>query len=219
MLSTGNDIVSLNAINVTRTKQPNFYSKILTPTETALHQEPYFATIPFEFFVWLLWSIKESVFKYLQRINPEIIFTPVKFEVTQLQIPASFKIQAFNIKELTGIGFDNIETIKSIIPFGDYVLYSNSLIYNEFISTVVNGAEDFSHTHWGVKQIDSSEVAIQSAEVRAFLIANLKDNSNISIGKNLPGIPIILKDNIRLPIPVSLSHHQEFVAYSFQLPV
>lgn len=214
MLSTGNDIVSLNAINVTRTKQPNFYSKILTPTETALHQEPYFATIPFEVFVWLLWSIKESAFKFLQRVDPEIIFTPVKFEVTQLEIPASFKIQAFNIEELTGIGFDNIETIKSIIPFGDYVLYSRSLIYNEFISTVVNGAEDFSCTHWGIKQIESSEVVIQSAEVRAFLIANLKDNSNISMGKNRFGIPIILKDNIRLPIPVSLSHHEKFVAYS-----
>jgi phosphopantetheinyl transferase (holo-ACP synthase) len=219
MLSTGNDIVSLNAINVTRTKQPNFYSKILTPTETALHQEPYFATIPFEVFVWLLWSIKESAFKFLQRVDPEIIFTPVKFEVTQLEIPTSFKIQAFNIKELTGIGFDNIETIKSIIPFGDYVLYSRSLIYNEFISTVVNGTEDFNHTHWGVKQIDSNEIAVQSTEVRTFLIENLKDNSNISIGKNRLGIPIILKDNIKLPILVSLSHHEYYIAYSFQLPV
>jgi phosphopantetheinyl transferase (holo-ACP synthase) len=218
MLSTGNDIVSLNTINVTRTKQPNFYSKILTPTETALHQEPRFATIPFEVFVWLLWSIKESAFKFLQRINPEIIFTPVKFEVTQLEIPASFKIQAFNIKELTGIGFHNIETIKSIIPFGDYVLYSRSLIYNEFISTVVNDAEDFSHIHWGIKQIDSSEIAIQSAEVRALLIDNLTDK-NISIGKTPLGIPVLFKDNIAPPIPVSLSHHEYYIAYSFQLPV
>jgi len=214
MLSTGNDIVSLNAINVTRTKQPNFYSKILTPTETALHHEPCFATISFEVFVWLLWSIKESAFKFTQRIYPEIIFTPVKFEVTQLQIPASFKIQAFNIEKLTGIGFDNIETIKSNISFGDYILYSNSLIYQEFISTVVNGAEDFSHTHWGIKQINSGEIAVQSAEVRAFLIDNLKDNINIRISKNPLGIPIILKDNIKQPIPVSLSHHEKFVAYS-----
>ena len=218
MLSTGNDIVSLNAINVTRTKQPNFYSKILTPTETALHQEPYFATIPFEVFVWLLWSIKESAFKFLQRIDPEIIFTPVKFEVTQLEIPASFKIQAFNIEKLTGISFDNIETIKSNISFGNYILYSNSLIYQEFISTVVNGAEDFSCTYWGVKQIESSKVVIQSTEVRAFLINNLTDNQ-FTIGKNIRGIPVLLKDNMELSIPVSLSHHEYYIAYSFQLPV
>ncbi len=53
MLSTGNDIVALNAINVTRTKQPQFYSKILTPSEAELYNQPDFAALPFEIFVWL----------------------------------------------------------------------------------------------------------------------------------------------------------------------
>ncbi|WP_158993760.1 4'-phosphopantetheinyl transferase superfamily protein [Mucilaginibacter sp. L196] len=219
MLSTGNDIVSLNTINVTRTKQPNFYSKILTPTETALYKQSRFANTPFEVFVWLLWSIKESAFKFLQRIDTDILFTPVKFEVSEIQIPFGFNLTDFKPIELTGIGFDGIHTIKSTIKFDDLILYSNSSIYQEFISTVVNGVEDFSNTHWGVKQIDSDEVAFQSAEVRAFLIDNFKDNTSISIGKNPFGIPIILKDNIEQPIPVSLSHHEYYIAYSFQLPV
>jgi phosphopantetheinyl transferase (holo-ACP synthase) len=216
MLSTGNDIVSLNAIDVTRTKQPNFYSKILTPTETALHHEPRFATIPFEVFVWLLWSIKESAFKFLQRIDAEILFTPVKFEVSEIQIPFGFNLTNFETIELTGIGFNGSQTIRSTVKFGDHVLYSNSLIYQEFISTIVCGTKDFSEIHWGIKQIDSEEIAIQSAEVRAFLIDNLNDN-NIIINKNPLGIPVILKDNIELRIPVSLSHHEYYIAYSFQL--
>ena len=216
MLSTGNDIVSLNAIDVTRTKQPNFYSKILTPTETALHHEPRFATIPFEVFVWLLWSIKESAFKFLQRVDAEILFTPVKFEVSEIQIPFGFTLPGFEAIKLTGIGFNGIQTIRSTVKFGDHVLYSNSLIYQEFISTIVCGTKDFSEIHWGIKRIDSEEIAIQSAEVRAFLIDNLNDN-NIIINKNPLGIPVILKDNIELRIPVSLSHHEYYIAYSFQL--
>jgi phosphopantetheinyl transferase (holo-ACP synthase) len=213
MQSTGNDIVSLNAIDVTRTKQPTFYSKILSSTEISLADDPRFAVIPFEIFVWLLWSIKESAFKYLQRIDADVLFTPVKFEVTQFQMPASFKIQAFINEELTGVGFSNIENIRSTISFGDYILHSCSLIYQEFIATVVNSNEDFSKIHWGIKQIDSNETTIQSAEVRKFLIENLTDN-NISIGKNPHGIPVILKDNIEQPMLVSLSHHENFIAYS-----
>ncbi len=217
MLSTGNDIVSLNAINVTCTKQPNFYSKILTPTETALYKQSRFANIPFEVFVWLLWSIKESAFKFLQRIDADILFTPVKFVVSDVQIPFGFTLSGFEAIKLTGIGFNGIPTIRSTVKFGDHILYSSSLIYQEFISTVVNGAEDFSRTHWGIKWIDSDDTEIQSAEVRAFLIDNLKDNISISIGKNPLGIPVLLKNNQELTIPVSLSHHEYYIAYSFQL--
>jgi phosphopantetheinyl transferase (holo-ACP synthase) len=218
MLSTGNDIVSLNAINVTRTKQPNFYSKILTPTENALHKQPCFANIPFEIFVWLLWSIKESGFKYLQRIDADILFTPVKFEVNGIQIPPGFNLLNFDAIELTGTGFNGVNAIKSTVKFGDYILYSNSLIYQEFVATTVNETEDFSRTHWGIKRIDSEETDIQSAEVRAFLSNNLTDK-NVIIGKTPLGIPVLMKDNLELPIPISLSHHEYYIAYSFQLPV
>jgi phosphopantetheinyl transferase (holo-ACP synthase) len=218
MLSTGNDIVSLNAINVTRTKQPNFYSKILTPTENALHKQPCFANIPSEIFVWLLWSIKESAFKYLQRIDADILFTPVKFEVNGIQIPPGFNLLNFDAIELTGTGFNGVNAIKSTVKFGDYILYSNSLIYQKFVATTVNETEDFSRTHWGIKRIDSEETDIQSAEVRAFLSNNLTDK-NVIIGKTPLGIPVLMKDNLELPIPVSLSHHEYYIAYSFQLPV
>jgi len=68
MTRGGNDIVSLQAINRTRTRQPRFYSKILADSELTLYKEGGFAAIPFEIFVWLCWSIKESAFKYLHTL-------------------------------------------------------------------------------------------------------------------------------------------------------
>lgn len=220
MLSAGNDIVSLNAINVTRAKQPNFYSKILTPTETALHQQPCFANIPFEIFVWLLWSIKESAFKYLQRINAAVLFTPVKFEVGEIHVPEEFTIDEFSGRGLTGngCGFDLLLPITSILTFEDKALYSNSLICKEFVFTIVNGDTDFNYVNWGIKEIESSDTEAQSLEVRKFLIDNFPD-TNIIIGKNQQGIPVLLKDKIELSVPISLSHHEYYVGYSFQLPV
>ena len=67
MISTGNDIVALKAINVARTKQQKFYNKIITGSEKALYEGQFSERLPFEYFVWLAWSVKESVFKYLQR--------------------------------------------------------------------------------------------------------------------------------------------------------
>ena len=215
MQSTGNDIVSLNAINVTRTKQPNFYSKILTPTETALHQEPRFATIPFEIFVWLLWSIKESAFKYLQRADADIIFTPVKLEVSEIYVPEGFGIGKFSVRGLAGNSFDLLQTITSVINFEDKIFYSTSLIYNELIFTVVDGDKYFNNTYWGIKEIDDCDAEIQSIEVRTFLIDNFPAK-NIVVTKNDKGIPsILLSDGAN--VPASLSHHENWVAYSFKL--
>ena len=70
MISAGNDIVSLTATNVTRTKSPEFYSKIISPAEKALFDTLDQEVLPFHRFVWLLWSVKESAFKYLHRLDP-----------------------------------------------------------------------------------------------------------------------------------------------------
>ena len=217
MLSTGNDIVSLNGIDVTRTLQPNFYSKILAPSETALHTEPRFAAIPFEVFVWLLWSIKESAFKYLQRINPAVLFTPVKFEVNEIRLPEAFKLIDFNFNELRDIGFDDYDAISATVCFERYILYSKSLVYKGLVSTVVSINQNCSKTHWGIKQIASSDTAVQSSEVRAFAINSLQimlGDDRVIINKNKHQIPVAVQNQAKA-IPISLSHHENWIAYSF----
>jgi phosphopantetheinyl transferase (holo-ACP synthase) len=219
MLSTGNDIVSLNAINITRTKQPGFYSKILCDAEKSLYKELEPAAIPFENLVWLLWSIKESAYKYLQRIQPGLIFSPAKFVVKQLQRPFEYSVTNFGATEAQGAGFDSNTVFKSTVTFGPDTLYSRSLMYRELIVTVVNGDENFENTYWGVKLIDKSDPEFQSNAVRAFLVARLNkffQLDDLIVGKSPDGFPIILKGNEKIGIPVSLSHHDQLVAYSFQ---
>jgi phosphopantetheinyl transferase (holo-ACP synthase) len=220
MISTGNDIVSLNAINITRTKQEKFYSKTLSPTEKELYNQAEFTAIPFENFVWLLWSIKESAYKYLKRNNPNLVFTPVKFIVSQLLIPSWYTLANFEGMQIEGEGFGNIPALKSVVTFGDDTLYSASLMYRDLIVSVVNWDENFENIYWGVKLIEENDATNQSIEVRKFLIDRLQHILRLDglvMGKTSGGIPIVLNDNEELAVAVSLSHHERFVGYSFQL--
>ncbi|MFI5140492.1 MAG: 4'-phosphopantetheinyl transferase superfamily protein [Sphingobacteriales bacterium] len=218
MTSAGNDIVCLNTIDVARTKQYRFYSKILSGTEIELYNETAFAAIPFENFVWLLWSIKESAYKYLQRNNPGLVFTPVKFIIRQLRAPGEFALTKCENTETESTGFDDSMVLKGIVTFGDVSLYSMSLMHNDLVHSVVNDNEDFKNICWGIKSIDSNEPDYQSTAVRSFLLNRLNRYfrmEGLAIVKNQHGVPIVIKENEVQPIPVSLSHHGRFVAYSF----
>jgi phosphopantetheinyl transferase (holo-ACP synthase) len=219
MTSTGNDIVSLATIDAARTKQYKFYSKIISGAEKALYNEPGFEAIPFELFVWLLWSIKESAYKFLKRIDPELIFTPVKFEVKQINIPPQFKLVDFALDEAEGTGFDDRLVLQGILSIGVNTLYSRSLLYNEAIITVVNDTDGFDDVFWGIKKISGSDNDIQSSEVRRILFDRLRrvmDLEELTIIKNEKGVPVLLAGEKEMAIPVSLSHHDHMIAYSFQ---
>jgi phosphopantetheinyl transferase (holo-ACP synthase) len=212
MFSAGNDIVSLNEINVARTKSEPLYSKILSVPEIALYEDLKSA-IFFEHYVWLLWSIKESAFKYLQRIDPELLFTPVKFEIIQLNIPKGCFPVSFD-------GNENPLTITGHVEFDNYKIYSRSVIYEELISSVVDSDKDFKSVYYAIKYIDSTVNTVQSAAVRSFLIEHLVKETrtpNLTIGKNAEGTPILFEGSKELPVPVSLSHHGHYIAYSFKL--
>jgi phosphopantetheinyl transferase (holo-ACP synthase) len=218
MLSTGNDIVSLNAVNKTRTKQFVFYSKILSHTEKELFDKSEFKSIPFENFVWLLWSIKESAYKYLQRITPDILFSPTKITVNNVQIPVGYNLNTIDITQTEGIGFNNMMVLNGSATYGSTTLYSSSILSSELILSVVNHKENFENVGWGVKLIDKNDPDYQSAAVRAFLVKKLNTlfrTDDLVILKTPDGIPIVMKKNVELPIPVSLSHHDRLIAYSY----
>jgi len=216
MISAGNDIVSLAAIDVTRTNQHKFYSKILSDSEIPLYNEFSLAQIPFENFVWLLWSIKESVYKFLQRGNPNLLFTPVKFVITNLHLPADYSVPAFNQLAIENARFKGIRAIKSTITFADNTLFARSVFFNEFIHTVANSVNDFENILWGVKKIDTDDSNIQSVEVRSFLLERVKNiyGDGFRVEKNESGCPVLFGTGKDFPIPVSLSHHGRFVGYS-----
>jgi len=221
--STGNDIVALQGINRQRTNHFLFYSKILSVSEQALYYRYGFAEMPFEQFVWLLWSIKESVYKYQKRIVPGLIFSPTKIIIQGIDPPYRHTVTSFG-----GIQWENNnkesceELYKGIIIFGAGIFYSRSKIHCEFITTVVSNDENFENTWWGIKPIDHAAYDNQSKAVRAFILDKLKSilpgrQDNLRIGKNRLDCPVVLMGAMEMNIPVSLAHHDHFIAYSFLL--
>ncbi|MGZ3776836.1 MAG: 4'-phosphopantetheinyl transferase family protein [Mucilaginibacter sp.] len=200
MTSAGNDIVALSAINVARTKQPNFYSRIISSAENAFYQSELQNKLPFEHFVWLAWSVKESAYKYLKRFDNGLIFSPSKMRVVGLKPMAEY--------------------LEGTVQFGDQLLYFQSSINRDFIFSIVNDKADFSETYWDIKQIDTTDPAVQSGAVREFLLEKLGElfpDNNLQIAKNPYGWPVIINEEDELPIPASFTHHGHFVAYSFRL--
>jgi len=218
MISAGNDIVSLEAVNVTRSKSPEFYAKILHPAEEKLYNTLDPSILPFVEYVWLLWSVKESAYKYLRRLDHTTPFIPVRLEVQSVGFPPGFARSSIGTEELTGCGFASLATVSGSIIFEGITLFYRTLFYNELIASVVNDSDNFEDIHWGLKWTPDRTYAHQSALVREFAVGSLQlalGLSGLVIDKNELGVPIVLKDVIELDMPISLSHHGVWVGYSF----
>jgi phosphopantetheinyl transferase (holo-ACP synthase) len=218
MLSAGNDIVSLVANDAERAIHPVFYRKILSDTEVNQYQQ-YQNNIAFVNYVWLLWSAKEAAFKYLQRVDPVLVFSPVRFRVTLLCPPQAI-LSNLEQPETESVGFDNTASWTGLVTHYSETLYVRSMLYTNVVHSVVNGQEDFKNVYWGIKTIQNTHPENQSLSVRAFLLHKLHGtlgDKTIQIIKSDHGIPTISNQNAKIFMPVSLSHHQQFIAYSFAL--
>lgn len=203
ILSTGCDIVALRAINADRTKQANFYSKIIVDSEKGLYDNALSGVLLLEHFVWLAWSVKESVYKFLQRHQHDLVFSPSKINLEQLSQDDS-----------------NQAIFNGISQFGSRKLYSWSVVTTEYIFSVVNDRDDFNNVYWQIKKIGSAEPEDQSAEVRKLLMAKLSElfpGDHLIIEKSLSGYPVILKNHSEVDAAISFTHHDHYVAYSFIL--
>jgi 4'-phosphopantetheinyl transferase superfamily len=199
--STGNDIVDLSATDPLRTCSHRFYSRIISGEEKTLYDQ--LGVLPFDNYVWLLWSIKESVYKYTSRTDTGLVFAPLSIPVLHLTAPS-------------GDGF-----YKSMVIYGSEILYSRSIITNRLIVTVVSNDEKFDRTWWGFRSVEGTEYADQSASVRTFALGKLHSalsRADLRIEKTTAGYPILVDGKGPLDIPLSLAHHGHFVAYSYRLP-
>jgi phosphopantetheinyl transferase (holo-ACP synthase) len=218
MQSIGNDIIALNAIDVSRTNTPRFYTKILAESEQQLYHSQ-FSAMPFHYFVWLLWSVKESAYKCLQRQQPDLLFSPVGTVITQLIAPLAVnKLVVSDL--LASIGIEDDTCIKSTITFQSQTLYARSVIYgDELIHTVASDNPDFAEVNWGIKHIEDPDPDSQSSAVREFLLNRLTPmcaTENLEIQKHVSGYPFVTIGEKQLA--VSLSHHANWVGYAYNSP-
>ena len=240
MSSTGNDIVALTAVNQQRTHHSRFYSKILSEAECALYDRQPPAGMLFENFVWLLWSVKESVYKYLKRTEPGLVFAPTRIIIQKLdgvQLADEAFAEVCRHEPYCGkkIYFDNflpqlnIEAppsggglYKGMALFGPCSFYFQSVLHPEFIATVAGNNESFTNIGWGFRSISQSNYDHQSAAVRIFaldhlhrLVPGIGHREDLRIEKNGQGCPILYKGAEELNIPLSLAHHGHFISWSF----
>ncbi|EHQ30835.1 4'-phosphopantetheinyl transferase superfamily protein [Mucilaginibacter paludis] len=219
MKSIGNDIVSLTNINKQRTNSARFYTKFVTASELALYQTPIVDVVPFENFVWLLWSVKESAYKYLKRINTGLLFSPVKITIQNINIPANPLF--INLIDLCWEGKPVGDWLYSgeVIGEGEK-LYFKSIIQNQLIATVVGDHSIFDKIYWGIQSVNDVRHQSQSSLVRQALLNKLKklfSQENLTIEKHGAGYPIILQQGKLLDILVSLAHHDQFTSYVFMM--
>jgi len=200
--STGNDIVALRATQPDRTSLPRFYSRILTVAEQELYDRLERPGLAFDHYTWLCWSIKESAYKFNKRNSPEIVFSPLRITISELLPPASAAEGYYRCK----------------ITCGPAMLYSRSLLRDGVIVTVVSDDPQFTNTRWGFQPIGSSAHADQSAAARALVLQELQatlHRDDLQLQKDEAGCPIVLAGGLPTGIPVSLAHHDHYIAWSF----
>jgi len=211
-MNTGNDIIALQLINPERTKQEKFYSKIVCKQEVELYNSNCANVISFENFVWLAWSIKESVYKFQKRIFAELDFAPTKILINKICFPKQTSSKFSFIKE--GISFNNKECFCCEVNFNSSIFYTRSFLYDDLIFTVANNEDDFTNVRWGIKNIKSDSYVEQNKNVRTFALNMLQEffpNGDLSIEKSDSGYPFLVQQK---NVALSFTHHGNFVAYS-----
>jgi hypothetical protein len=217
--STGNDIVALQATDPERTGRFAFYSRILSAGEQTLFRRKAYPGLSFDRYVWLLWSIKESVYKYEQRVRPDLVFSPVRIELCTLD--ARWTSDSHCTPDASSPEISSPDFYEGMVVFGAAPLYSRSILQGEIIATVVSEDENFTDTCWGFTPIGHSTYAEQSSAVRTLAVHELStalSKSNLRIEKTPTGIPVVSAGEELLDIPISLAHHDRYVAWSYVLP-
>lgn len=237
MRSAGNDIVALKAVDQQRTHHPRFYSKILSEAEHTLYDRQLTTEMLFENFVWLLWSVKESVYKYLKRTEPDLIFSPTKIIIHTIDSPGLG----------AGAPADPGQAYyKGTVRFGPHSFYFQSRMHPEYIAAVVNDKDDFENIWWGIRSIGCPDYDHQSIAVRTFALDQLysllaertnlagginlagetdpvggtnsaggMDRKDLHIKKNPQGCPIVYNGAREIKVPLSLAHHDHYISWCF----
>lgn len=202
MISIGNDIVSLSLTDTRRTCLPQFYNKILNTAEIELYHQG--CTLLFEQYVWLLWSIKEAVYKCAKRHNTSLLFSPKKIAV----------------QSITGVRSEAEFTCAATCNGVTY--YGKSYLYDEVIHSVVTNQtpSHLDSLHWGLQFIDDDCSENQSAQVRELTrdaVSNMFDTASISFTRADAGYPQLVINNTVSELPLSFSHHGNYVAYALHM--
>lgn len=182
----GNDIIDLNLIrSQSNWQREGFLQKLFSEEEQTFIQN---SEDP-ELNVWLLWSMKETVYKAIQR----------KYMLKRFYNPKQFVCEQVKI---------NPGKARGVVCYKEDVFVINSILFPNMIHTVTGNTE-FSL----ISENKNSRLRLlqKIAEQRGIPLESL------NISKDEQGVPFVSYGGDNLQIPFSLSHHGNFSAYAVSL--
>ncbi|MEL7220728.1 MAG: 4'-phosphopantetheinyl transferase superfamily protein [Bacteroidota bacterium] len=195
----GNDIVDLAyARQMSNWQRPRFLDKVFSATEQHMIKE---AEDP-ERWVWLLWSIKESVYKLIHRNMQRSFFAPKRIECVAVT------------PTITN------EAVKFVVHYEDQTYFGESQLDQAYLHSIAYAANknpDYSAASFSLEQCDYTH---QQAFIRRELLRQYAKTEDLaverlSIQKNISGIPAIYLGGVQQDTVLSISHHGYFAAYAF----
>lgn len=194
----GNDIVDrAQAKRDSNWQRRGFLDKLFSAEEQQLIR----AANDLEGMVWLLWSMKESAYKATTRKTGKRAFNPVKISCT---------LESWSDDAAEGLVFYESE------------YRTKSVITPHYIASVAFPANGFAAPGQRTTPLERADYQSQSTELRNRITQDYTTvlpglERNAQVGKDQYGSPVLvisnsLKETICLPI--SLSHHGHYGAYS-----
>ena len=191
----GNDIVDLKYARLESDwKRPRFLDKIFTEKEQQLvlnGKNP-------ELMVWLLWSMKESVYKIVSRKEGKRSYAPRRFAcTTQIHSPLDY---------------------WGYVKYQNIFFHTHAQFFNRYIHTIAYET-NADRAKISSFSIPSSPPQQQSRYIRQQLLTSFAQQTNIplenlKVKKDLIGIPYIYYQNQPEPATISISHHGNYGGFA-----
>ncbi len=190
---TGNDIIDLATAAVeSNWKRKGFIEKIFTLQEQRYIRE---AALPDEM-VWKLWSMKESAYKIYSSQYGGRFFAPQKFNCTLLTG------QNGKVKINNNTYHTDTSTAKNYI-------YS-------IARSDESGMDTFINYCFRLPQCDpyQQQQIIYKKIINGYASVTGAVKNGLYVFKDKNGIPFLYAENEKIKIPVSITHHGRFAAFT-----
>lgn len=210
----GNDIVDMeDGRNLNRSGQKRFLDKLFTPSEQHLISA---SDMP-DHMIWVLWSIKESAYKVINRSTGIRSYAPLSYKV-QLS-SALIKSKMINRENSSGVKF-----LDSSISALGFKLFAKTLVTRSFIYS--HASSEFSylkHVKWNIEKTTATKPEQQSHTIRESAKKHIAQTQRIEMSEisisNDEGRPPCVQINHKSidKIDLSLTHDGPYLAYSYIL--
>ena len=194
----GNDIVDLSITQIGEgVRRTRFLNKLFTDAEIGLVKN----SKSEDLMIWLLWSIKESVYKIIVRQENRICYAPKS-------------ICCQNV-----ISMEN-DSYESTVVYNNQHFASKSIIKGDCIHTIAFNEHELSEkiqfASFEVSQKESSSLFLDQQVINALKIPKNGGTGQVRIQRDEMRIPHFYKEDREIG-KLSLSHHGRFKGYAYMI--